>query len=267
MEKKKPAKSKKNDRKRYIIPNLKKAFELLEMLSESPDGITFPQMLEKMACNKTSLFRILMTIEDMGYIRKNPETDAYSVSRKILSLAYSALCDSNLIGESMDILRKVRDITAETTMLGVLLDDECVMIEQEYGLHPFNFTGKLGMKSPLHASAPGKALLAALPDDERAAVISRIKLTKNAANTITTVPGLEKELERIAANGYSSDESEAVDGVNCVAAAIRNSHGYPVAVLWITGPSNRILAGEFDILGRQLCDSAKAISERLGYTE
>ena len=267
MEKKRQPKTKKNDKKRYVIPNLKKAFELMEILSKSPDGITFPQMLERMHCNKTSLFRILMTIEDMGYVRKSAETDAYSVSRKILSLAYAALCDRSLIGESMDVLRRLRDLTSETTMLGVLLDDECVMIEQEYGLHPFNFTGKLGMKSPLHASAPGKALLAALPEEECRRILSRITLTKNAANTITTIPGLERELEKISAKGYSSDESEAVDGVNCVAAAIRNTHGYPVAVIWITGPSNRVLAGEFELLGKRLRESAEIVSERLGYTK
>ncbi len=265
MERKKANKTSKQEKKRYIIPNLKKAFELLELMSESPNGITFPQMLEKISCNKTSLFRILMTLEDIDYARKNESSDAYSVSKKILNLAYASICDANVLSESMDIIRNVRDTTAETTMFGVLLDDECVMLEQEQGLHPFNFTGKLGMKSPLHSSAPGKALLAFLPKNESSAILDRIKLTKNAANTITNRSILEEELSKIAKQGYSSDESEAVDGVNCVAAPVFNLHGYPVAVLWITGPSNRVLAKEFSAIGKQIKDAAMTISGRLGF--
>lgn len=263
----KASKTKKTEKKRYVIPNLRKAFDLLELIAGSPEGITFPKMLEKVSCNKTSLFRILMTLEEIGYLRKNPESDAYVMSRKILKIAYGSLCDANLIGESIDIMRQVRDLSSETTMLGVLLDDECIMLEQEQGLHPFNFIGKLGMKSHLHASAPGKALLAALPVQERKQILSRIKLTKNTSKTISSLPVLEKEFSEIAKRGYASDESEAVDGVNCVASAIVNAHGYPVAVLWITGPSNRVSNSEFKNFGAILQKATKTISERIGYTK
>lgn len=257
-------KSKSAKKNKYIIPNLRKAFEVLELLSESSDGFSFPSLLDKIDCNKTSLFRILLTIEEMGYIRKNPETDNYFISRKILSLAYASLCDANLIDESMDVMRNLRDETSETTMLGVLLDDECVMIAQEYGNHDFNFTGKLGMKSPLHASAPGKAILAALPEAEREAILKRIKLTKNAENTITDESELRAELEKISKRNYSTDASEAVDGVNCVASIIFDAHSYPVAVLWITAPANRMAKESFESLGARVRERAMQISERLG---
>lgn len=257
-------KAKAPQKNRYSIPNLKKAFEVLETLSESAEGMTFPQLLEKISCNKTSLFRILLTIEEAGYIRKNAETDNYFISRKILSLAYSSLCDANLIEESMDLIRNLRDETSETTMLGVLLDNECVMIAQEYGAHAFNFTGKLGMKSPLHSSAPGKALLAALPAKEQANALSAIKLTKYAENTITNVDELKAELEKISKKNYSTDASEAVNGVNCVASTIYDNHSYPVAVIWITAPANRLLEKDFEKLGAKVRETANAISERLG---
>ena len=260
----KTAKSAKS-KKVYEIPNLRKAFEILEMLSETKYGITFPDMLAKTDCNKTSLFRILMTLENMGYLRKNPETDAFSISRKILSLAYSSLCDANIMDESIDVVRELRDEIGETTMLGVLLENECVMIAQEYGLSPFNFIGKLGMKSPLHASAPGKALLSALPEAELEKTLRHITLEKCAKNTITSKDELKAALKKYSAQKFASDTSEAVDGVNCVASAIFDSHGYPVAVIWITGPANRVLEDNFDSIGRKVRASAQKISERLGY--
>lgn len=265
MTKNKTSQVTKANRKRYEIPNLRKAFEILEILSEERGGITFPEMLEKIECNKTSLFRILMTLENMGYLRKNAETDAFSVSRKILSLAYPALCDANIIEESLDVVRNLRDEIGETTMLGVLLDNECVMVEQEYGLSSFNFIGKLGMKSPLHASAPGKALLSALSKPDLEKLLPKINFEKCAKNTVENVQSLKEQIEKFSKLNYAYDASEAVDGVNCVASPIFDAHSYPVAVIWITGPAHRILESEFDALGKKVLASAAKISERLGY--
>lgn len=265
MTKTKPPVAKKTNKKRYEIPNLRKAFELLEMLSEERDGITFPIMLENIKCNKTSLFRILMTLENMGYLRKNAENDAFSISRKILSLAYPVLCDANIIQESLDVVHSLRDEIGETTMLGVLLDNECVMVEQEYGLSSFNFIGKIGMKSPLHASAPGKALLSALPKAELEKILPKLNFEKFAKNTVSNIEQLNRQIEKFSQLKYAYDASEAIDGVNCVAAPIFDLHANPVAVIWITGPAHRVLESEFDTLGKKVLQSAMKISERLGY--
>lgn len=249
---------------RYTIPNLQKAFEVLEVLSDF-NGATFPRLLENIQCNKTSLFRILCTLEEAGYLRKNPETDAYCVSRKILKIANSALCEPNIAKESMDVLRSLRDGTSETVMLGVPLGGECVMIAQEPGLYSFNFTGRLGMTSPMHASAPGKALLAALPQCERRQAVASLTLGRFAANTITDAGALLEELDGISARGYATDSSEAVDGVNCVAAAVFGETGRPAATIWITGPAGRIAPSEFGRIGAMLVKSAGEISSRLGF--
>lgn len=217
--------AKREETKTYRIPNLEKAFAVLEALAAARAGLAFPQLLEKVACNKTSLFRIVLTLEKIGYIRKNRETGTYSITKKILPLAYSSLCDANLVEESLPVMRRIRDTTGETVMLGAYLNGECVMISQESGEHPFNFMGKLGMTSPLHASAPGKAILAAMSEGERLKTVAGLKLEKLAKNTITDSAELLRALGECEKNGYSTDESEAVDGVNCVSAAIFDRHG------------------------------------------
>lgn len=260
----KTASTKTKKTNKYEIPNLKKAFEALEQISSVHGGLTFPQLLERISCNKTSFFRILLTLEGIGYIRKNPETDAYTVSRKILPLAYSSLCDANLIEESVHTMRELRDLTGETVMLGAFIDSECVMICQETGTHPFNFTGTLGMTSPMHASAPGKALLSAIDEAEADKILSESELKKCASNTITSAKILKPKLSEYAQKGYAYDESEAVDGVNCVASAIYDAHKTPVAVIWITGPSSRIKAEDFESLGKSVKEAALSISRRMG---
>lgn len=257
--------ARREESKTYMIPNLEKALAVLEAAAATRGGLAFPQLLEKVSCNKTSLFRIVFTLEKTGYIRKNRETGAYSVTKKILPLAYSSLCDANLVEESLPVMRRIRDITGETAMLGAYLDGECVMISQEAGEHPFNFMGRLGMTSPLHASAPGKAILSAMPESERRNTVARLKLEKFAKNTITGAPELLRALGECERNGYSTDESEAVDGVNCVAAPIFDRHGAPAAALWITAPAGRIDPKDFPRLGELVKTAAAEISENLGY--
>lgn len=256
---------KREETKTYRIPNLEKAFAALEAIAAARGGLAFPQLLEKVACNKTSLFRISLTLEKIGYIRKNRETGAYSITKKILPLAYSSLCDANLVEESLPVMRRLRDSTGETAMLGAYLNGECVMISQEGGEHPFNFMGRLGMTSPLHASAPGKAILATMPAGERRKIAARLNLEKFAKNTITDSAELLRALEECEKKGYSTDESEAVDGVNCVAAAIFDRHGFPAAALWITAPAGRIDPKDFPKLGELVKAAAAEISENLGY--
>ncbi len=74
--------AKREETKTYRIPNLEKAFAVLEALAAARAGLAFPQLLEKVACNKTSLFRIVLTLEKIGYIRKNRETGTYSITKK-----------------------------------------------------------------------------------------------------------------------------------------------------------------------------------------
>ena len=162
-------------------------------------------------------------------------------------------------------MRRLRDSTGETAMLGAYLNGECVMISQEGGEHPFNFMGRLGMTSPLHASAPGKAILAAMTAGERRKIAARLNLEKFAKNTITDSAELLRALEECEKKGYSTDESEAVDGVNCVAAAIFDRHGFPAAALWITAPAGRIDPKDFPKLGELVKAAAAEISENLGY--
>ncbi len=249
----------------YIIPNVLKSFEVLEYIAKKPDGASFPELVQAMGINKTTLFRILQTLLKSGYLRASPENTLYFVSRNILSLAYSALDEANLPRESVDIMCAVRNELGETVMLGALADGECVLIAQEASSHQFNFLGRLGMRAPLHASAPGKAILAYLPEDEFSCVMGTFPLQKFTKSTMTDKKSLLAELDSIRRKGYSADVAEVVDGVNCVAAPIFDIRGCAVAAIWITGPASRINERDFPRLGAYIKSKADQISSRLGF--
>ena len=154
----------------------------------------------------------------------------------------------------MDVIRKMRDELAETAMLGTMLEEDCVLLEQAPGRHPFKFLGEVGMRICFNASAPGKAILAYLPKDEFERRMASMNFKKFNAKTILDKKTLAAELERVRANGYSVDNGEEID-----------AHGYPIAAIWITGPRERIGEERFGEIGAKVRAYADIISSRLGY--
>ncbi len=250
---------------RYHVPNLKRGLEVFELLAKNPDGLTLPQIAKLTKYSKSSIFRIVCTLEDCGYVVKNADERTIRMSRKLAALGYASFGESNIVERSMDILRQMRDNLGETCMLGTMLDDACVMIEQAPGTYPFKFLGEVGMRICINASAPGKAILAYMPKDEQDKRLKKMTFEKFNKNTIIEKDEFLKELARVKECGYALDNSEEIEGVNCVGAPVFDAHGYPIAAIWITGPKERVKEENFAEIGAIVRDYANQISTRLGY--
>ena len=250
---------------RYHIPNLKRALEVFEVLAKNTDGVSLTEIAKITGYSKNSIFRIICTLEDCGYVVKNRDQRKIRLSRKLAALGYAAFGESNIVERGMDIVRKMRDELEETSMLGTMLEEDCVLLEQAPGIHPFKFLGEVGMRICFNASAPGKAMLAFLPQEERDRRLSSIKFKKFNSRTITDKKSFSEELEKVRASGYSVDNGEEIEGVNCVGAPVFDAHGYPIAAIWITGPRERVNESDFDKIGAKVKFYADKISARLGY--
>ena len=252
--------------KRYHIPNVVKTIAVLNLLSKNPKGMTQLEISKATGFTISIVFRLLATLQDYECVEKNPSNNAYTISNKFVSFAYQSKNDDDLFENSIDIMREVRDTLMETTMLGVLLDNEFIMIQQQLGRHSFNFTAAVGMKAPLHTSAPAKAVIAFLPEVEKLGVVGKIKFERYSDSTVTDKKAFLKILSEIKNIGYATDNEEYVRGMNCVGAPIFNACAYPVAALWVTGPSERLNASDFAKCGEYIAAKAMEISKRLGFS-
>jgi len=249
---------------RYHVPNLERALAMLELLAAMPDGAGLAEISERMSYPKNSVYRIISTLHARGYLLRDETRKTYQLSRKLLTLGYAALGEANLIEIALDTMRTVRDLTGETTLLGVLAGVEGVVLEQAPSRQMIKFLVEPGMRFPLHTSAPGKAILAALPEHELQPLLSRLPFIRFNERTITDPQMLLAELARIRERGYSTDHAEEIDGLSCVGAALLNHCRYPVAGLWVTGPSFRFPEAEFHRMGAVVAEHARRLSTRLG---
>lgn len=249
----------------YSVPNLERALAIIELLMDFKGGLTLTELQDNLGFPKSSLFRITQTLVERGYLMKIDQPSHFVLSKKFLHIGLSTLSESSLVENSLPVMRQLRDELKETVLLGALVDKQGVLLEQVLGLHPFTFMLKAGKPFNLHASAPGKSIVAFLPVDEQKNAVDSIEFEMFNENTIITAEAYNKELEQVRDKGYSFDFAEELSGVHCVGAPIFNHYGFPVAALWVTAPADRLPQTHFDKVGVVLKEAGLTISRKWGF--
>lgn len=249
----------------YQVPMLEKGFELIECIANLPKGVTMQKLVDILTISKTTVYRLLTSLTHMGYIYKNEETGEYFLSKKILKLGLSALGESNIVEQSLPLMRLLRDKIKESVMLGVFMNKKVVMLEQVNGSHAFTFLLQPGTEIELHSTAPGKLFLAHASKEEQSALLNTIEYTRYNENTISSAEDMKIEIAKILELGHAVDLEEETTGVHCVAAPIFNQFGSITAVVWTSGPSGRLTRKEINVVKDDIIRTANQISLNLGF--
>ncbi|MCF7816263.1 MAG: helix-turn-helix domain-containing protein [Kiritimatiellales bacterium] len=170
-----------------------------------------------------------------------------------------------IVLKAMDILRSLNEKLGETTGLGSLAEDRMtgVVLAASDGLAGFSFHIDAGYRFPLHASAPGKVLLAYLPPAERDAILAKLDFKPFTPSTITGVEDFKAELEHGMAKGFAIDVAEHIEGCHCVGVPVFNEAREVVASIWTTGPSSQLPLRNFNRISEVLKNGAQELSQRL----
>jgi DNA-binding IclR family transcriptional regulator len=251
---------------KYKVPNLERALLVIDLLAEHSEGLTQSEISSRLGLANSSIFRITMTLLEYGYLHRN-DTKHFTLTGKFLTIGHKALHEDNLIVNALDIMRELRDKIKETILIGTIIDCEGVVLEQVLGSHPFKFSIDKGTRISLHCSAPGKAMLAFLPESECENIIMNMPFKKFNSKTIIEPDMFRKELDVVRKCGYGLDQGEELTGIHCIGAPVFNKYGYPIAAIWTTGPADRLEKKQFEAVGMQIKKYAMIISERLGYEQ
>lgn len=250
----------------YKVPNLEKGIAVMEYLSYQPLGESLQDIKVALKISQTTAYRILNTLVRLGYLLYNEDTKRYRLSRKVLALGFRSLNEHSLMEIVLPRLRDLRDKVKETACFGVLGSKKGIFIEQAQGHHTFRFVLSPGKPFELHCSAPGKAIMAFLPNTVRERYLSYMEFTRYNARTITTQEDYLKELEKVRKMGIAIDNEEELSGVICVGAPIFNYTGYPCGAIWISGPKDRLNREMIKMSAKHILDITALISAELGYS-
>jgi DNA-binding IclR family transcriptional regulator len=152
----------------------------------------------------------------------------------------------------------------ETGHVAVLDGIEVVTVAVVDGWRSVRMHSTVGKRSPAHATAIGKALLAALPEAEVRRRYGRRALERRTEKTIGSVPALLEHLAEVRAKGWAADGEELEAGSRCVAAPVADHTAAVVGAVGLSGPSDRITATAARRLGNDLRATAAEVSAGLG---
>lgn len=249
----------------YKVPSLEKGLYILEYLSHNHEGCSLQEIKSELNISQTTAYRILNSIARLGYISYDEKTKLYTLTKKLLTLGFRTLEEHHQLKVVIPYLYALRNRVRETVCYGVLGDEKGIFIEQAQGLHTFSFMLTPGHSFDLHCSAPGKAIMAHLPDVARQHYLSMMNYHRYNERTITNQEDYLKELQRVLDEGYAMDNEEELTGVICIATPIFSFSGFPTGAIWVSGPKDRLSKREIANIVQELQQTAKEISQQLGH--
>src|SRR5690349_31180 len=244
------------------VQSVDRALSILEVLARTGEaGVT--EIAKELDVHKSTAFRLMATLESHRLVEQTGDRGRYRLGVGILRLAGATTARLDLVQEARPICRQLAADTGETVNVAVLADGSALYLDQVAGssaLQPHNWVGQ---HIPLHATSNGKVLLSGLEEGDLELALGA--LTTYTAQTITGLPQLREELDRVREQGYAVAIDELEVGLTAVAAPVRNAHGDVVASMSVSGPSFRLDALRLDDVITLLRQAADEVSHRLGW--
>lgn len=249
---------------RYTINSIEKAMRVLEVLSDN-QNLNLIELSKKMGIPKSSLYRVILTLEKCGFVSRSEENGNYCLGYKLLVLTRNLLENNSLRSCAINEMKWLADRYKDTVNLGVKSDGVVLYTEIIEGTYSLRMNESVGSTAPFHASAVGKAILAFLPENEIDHLIETQELKPITSNTIRDKILLKKELYKIKKNGYATDKEEVVLGARCIAAPIFNMFGKVEAAISLSGASHRFKDEEIDKMALDVKQASQNVSKKLGF--
>lgn len=220
---------------------------------------------EGVGVSRSATYRLVKQLCERGFLEAVEGSDAVRVGVKVVEMGLAELGERDVVSVGSAFLRELAQRTQEVAFLGVVDTDEVVYLAREtVGTHSIQMSARLGARRPLHATGLGKAFLSALPHDELARVLARLRYQPLTPHTITDPQSLHADVEAARQRGYAVDNVENEDGVGCFAAPVLNHVGRPVCAISVAGPAERLLPKE-STTAVLVMQTAQLLSRRLGH--
>ncbi len=222
------------------IAVLDRAFSILEVLARTRRALTLAELSDEGRLPKPTVHRILKSLRDLGYVEQNDRGGAYELSARLASL-HEYGRDEAVRERAGPLMERLHAAFDETVNLGVL---EGIYIRYAHVLEttqPLRWIVKPGARDPFQTTALGRAIVAQLPAEKQARLVTKACATLPARGRKAARVALEQELTATRQRGFAVEEEETVAGVACLAVSLVTM-GEPLAAVSLSVPVHRFPA-------------------------
>jgi len=247
----------------YQLQGLDRVVAILDLLGASDNSLSLAEICQRMGLHKSTAHRALMALERTGMIERAPAS-RYRLGLKLYDMGNRAVEQIDLRSRVHPHLRKLALRVGETVHLGVLHRTRVVYIDK---IEPINrrvcISSRTGTSNPVYSTSLGKAILAYMPAEEVAKVVSKIQFTGFTSKTLTSAEELLEALERVRRRGYAVDDEEMEIGTRCVGAPILDGTSRPIAAVSVSGSATRLAAHCVPAIAQHVVRCSQEISSAL----
>ena len=242
------------------------AFRILECFDEKSPSYTCRELSEKLSMSNSSAWRLVQTLEYMGYLSKTDD-DRYHLGLKHLDFTRIILNNLRIRTVASPFLESLAKELRYNVSLGILEGEEVVYLVRIPSPEIPDTYFHIGRRVPIHATALGKVLLAFKPEEIQEETVAKLTMEKFTSNTIVDRELLKKELMDINARGYAVDDEEFIKSTKCLALPIFNHSGKAIAAISISdnGMFETSKKGVLEHLD-EVAKTAQKISNGTGYS-
>jgi len=252
----------------YIVPGLERGLKILAEFSPREPVLGAPELSKRLKIPRTTVFRLLQTLESLGFLERADKDRNYRLGVAVLRLGFEYLSSLELTDLGLPIIEALRTATGLTSHILIRDGRDVVFVAKAQSQEPIFSSVKVnvGTRLPAHATTHGHVLMGDLSLDELRALYPEPVLARFTRLTPETVEALYDMVRADAERGYAISQSSFERGISVVTAPVRNDTGRIVGVITITIPRPEIDATLMETgLVDKVRHAAAELSSRLNY--
>ncbi|MEM7112825.1 MAG: IclR family transcriptional regulator [Chloroflexota bacterium] len=228
-----------------MVQSVSRAFTLLKLVARHPQGIGVMELAEQTGLHKSTVSRLLSTLEAERAVERVPQGKHYQVSQQFMTLFAQANLPQSLITLAQPYLHELQSATNEDAGLALPEGDYAVYVDQVFSQQPVQVRDWTGMRFPLHTVSAGKIFLAFMDEVVQEIYLKR-PLEHYTPQTVTSPDKIRAEISQTRRQQVAWVIEEFAEGLTAVASPIFDSHNNVIAALSIYGPAFRFPAAPSD---------------------
>lgn len=230
--------------------------------------LSAPELSKRIGIPRTTTFRLLQTLEALGFIERANGDRHFRLGVGVLRLGFEYLNSLELTDLGTPVLERLRDVAGLSTHLLIRDRRDVVFVAKAQSNAPMFGSVKVhvGTRLPAHATVHGHVLMGDLTRDAMRQLYPEKRLEAFTEHTPATVDELYERVRHYARLGYALSEGAFESGISAVTAPVRDHSGSIVAAITATVPRSEIgSADEKERLVELVCGAAVDLSQRLNY--
>ena len=246
----------------YFAPSVKKAFQILQMIADSPSGLGVSDLSKRLTMGKSTVHGITMGLEALGVLVRDPVQKKFNLGYTLLELSRRAYGRIELRDIARGPMERLMEKVGETVFLGIMNGDHVTILDMVESNNQMKITSPPGTRLPLLAAATGKVFLAQLEEKKAKDIVQKMGLARFTPKSIFDLKKFLREAEETKKRGYAVDDEEYMLGVRAIAAPIQTASP-PLAAIWVVGFTSSLDDQKVKTVIREIQKTTQEISQAL----